>query len=378
MYDALSAIDIVERVTVLNIQTELDLSKERYLDGYNFLVLNQNNLKYVREQFDLIITLGAVPPKEWVDSFKQKESNKVVIYKGGNEFINQIEMILYGQFKGWPGVDINSKTIVKNYTNADEIWMVPQQEFHNKDYFEIAYKTKSRVAPFVWSPKFIEKSANLIKTDNPTAEAIFDNKKFDKWRLVSIEPNMGVLKNMMPIINYVEYAYRNMSDMQKESFEKLIITNAAGHKSNKELMNTIHQMDIIKANKVAIDARFPIMHLLSSFAEIVVSHQWGNALNYAYLDVCYYGVPLIHNAHLCQDLGYYYEDWKLKDAGDLIIKVMEERKSDITYMNRQREIIKRYTIENLAMLESYKKLLLNLWSNDLDKTTYDWKTNTIS
>lgn len=378
LYDALDAIDIVDKVCIFNINPEdIDITVDTYLQGYNLVNMNSNNINQIRDEYDVLITLAAIPPVDWMDIFKQKESNKIIFYKGGNSFINQIEMVLYGQFKGWPNVDLSSKKLQENYLKVDEIWMVPQQEFHNKDYFEITYRTTSRVVPFVWSPKFIEDAAHHIKQQYPDLEPLFDNKKIDRWRAVSFEPNMSVLKNMMPIINYVEFAYRNMSKEQKSKFEKLIITNAAGHRSNKELLHSISYMDLVKDGKAALDGRYPIVYILSKFTEMVVSHQWGNALNYAYLDACYFGIPLIHNAHLCQDLGYYYEDWNLKKAGSLIVKVMEERIYDTEYTERQRSILDRYTIKNIDMLESYKKLLLNLWSKDFIDSKYNWKTNSI-
>lgn len=373
LYDVLNAIDIVDRVTLLNVKTELDQSKESYLDGYDFMVMNEHNLDYIRDTYDVLITLGAIPPHNWMDIFKQKDSNKIVFYKGGNTFVNQIEMIMYGQFKGWPAVDLSSKNAIENYTNVDEVWMVPQQEFHNKDFYEIAYKTKSRVVPFVWSSKFIEDSAETFRMTG--IEPMFDYKQFEKWTLVSFEPNMSVLKNMMPIINYTEHAYRIMSDSQKNNFDSLIITNASGHKTNKELIHSITHFDLFKDKKVFFDGRYPIVYVLAKFSHMVVSHQWGNALNYAYLDACYFGIPLVHNAHLCSDLGYYFEDWKLKDASNLILKVMDERRSDVTYTERQRSILKRYTTQNQGMLDSYKELLLGLWEHKSKDTTYDCKNN---
>lgn len=375
LYDVLNAIDIVDKVTLLNVGPVIDLSKETYLDGYDFMTMNSQNLDYIRDTYDVLITLGVIPPSDWMDIFKQKDSNKIIFYKGGNSFINQIEMIMYGQFKGWPNVDLSSKKALKPYTNVDEVWMVPQQEFHNKDYYEITFKTKARVVPFVWSSKFIEESANVLRSSG--LEPIFDHKEFKKWTLVSFEPNMSVLKNMVPIINYTEHAYRTMTPEHREFFNNLIITNAIGHKKNKELIDTISEFDIFKDKKLFFDGRYPIVYILAKFANMVVSHQWGNALNYAYLDTCYFGIPLIHNAHLCKDLGYYFEDWKLKDASDLILKAMTERLSDEKYTERQRSILNRYTVANQDMLESYKKLLLNLLESKKVDTSYNWKTNTI-
>ncbi|MGF6856516.1 DUF2827 family protein [Paraburkholderia sp. CI3] len=47
---------------------------------------------------------------------------------------------------------------------------------------------------------------------------------------------------------------------------------------------------------------------LAQNTDIVISHQLENPLNYFYLEVRWQGYPLVHNAHLCADLGYYYRD----------------------------------------------------------------------
>ena len=200
----------------------------------------------------------------------------------------------------------------------------------------------------------------------------FDDKVFDKWKVASVEPNLSVLKNILPIIYSCEYAYKKNPD----AFEEFNITNSSKLIKNKTLIDIVKNFESHKDKKMIFDGRYNIIQVISKFADMIVSNQWGNALNYAYLDVVYFGTPLIHNAHLCQDIGYYYEDFKIKDAGDLILKVIEERKSDKEYTKRHREILKRYTIENKEMINQYELLLKNLFEkNEIDGKQYDWKTN---
>ena len=45
---------------------------------------------------------------------------------------------------------------------------------------------------------------------------------------------------------------------------------------------------------------------LAENTDAVISHQLENPLNYFYLEVCWQGYPLVHNAHLVPELGYYY------------------------------------------------------------------------
>jgi hypothetical protein len=42
--------------------------------------------------------------------------------------------------------------------------------------------------------------------------------------------------------------------------------------------------------------RFKLPWFLSDNVDVVLSHQWGNALNYLYLDAMYAGYPVVHNS----------------------------------------------------------------------------------
>lgn len=372
LYDVMLRIKNVNRVSILNFHNEsLNKDVDTWINDYDIITVPHTTEQYIIDTYDLIIVLGASPFNSFLKQFRNA-GNKVVLYKGGNTLINQIETIMYGQFKGWPNVPLKYGGITHE---VDEIWMVPQQEFHNKDFYEIIYGVESRVVPFVWSPKFIIEGAEQMILSN-NGNPYFDEKDFEKWRILSLEPNMSVLKNMMPIIYSMEYAFKKMENDQKNQFHKLIITNAAGHRTNENLVPVVKDLNIFKEHKIAFDGRYPTPFLLSKYGEMVLSHQWGNALNYAYLDVSYFGIPLIHNAHLCKDLGYYYEDWNLKNAGDLVINVMKERKSDKDYTERQRRIIERYTVNNENMIEEYSKLIQNLWDKKIThKTSYNYEKN---
>ena len=121
------------------------------------------------------------------------------------------------------------------------------------------------------------------------------------------------------------------------------------HLKNSTLLDFAGSLDIHKEKKLAFDARWPITALLAGDHHMIASHQWGNPLNYAYLDIVYFGFPLVHNAHLCQDIGYYYKDFEVKDGGELIVKAAEERKNDVDYTKRHHEILKRYNVKYLVI-----------------------------
>lgn len=371
-YDLLEKISIVDKVSFIQVSSTI-LSEKHALSNYNFEYMNEGTLQDVSDNYDLLLSLGALPATEWINVFKENPNNRFVQYKGGNEFFNEIEGVLYGQYLGWPNVKLGRGRY--EHSQTDEVWMVPQQELHNLHYSEIKHKCKARVTPFVWSPKFIEEAGESFKKDDEITP-YFHEKTFDKWTFASFEPNMSVLKNMVPLLYAAEHAYTSYPYV-KENLDTFIMTNAAGFHENESLVNLANDLILKREHKVAFDGRYPTPYVISKYAQGVISHQWGNALNYAYLDICYFGIPLIHNAHLCKDLGYYYEDWKLLDLAKLINDVMENHpRHDEQFMLDQRKKLNRYTTNNEDMVKHYELLIANLWEkNEVDNSTYDWSTN---
>lgn len=366
-YDVVKEIDFVEGVYLVNTSkeklTEEELKEIKWLNGYE--IINWDG--EVRNKINFLITLGSVPHDTDLKWFKSVNNNKIVAYKGGNSFILHMEELL---FNGKIGENNTTKNGILNTKEFDEIWMVPQQEYHNKQYLEIQHECKARSVPFVWSPKFIEKDAKIYENTKQTPW--FDDKVFDKYVVACVEPNMSVLKNMLPILYSYEHAYR----LEPELFQKFHVTNATQHLKNSTLLQFAACLSIHKDKKLAFDARWPITTLLARDHHMIVSHQWGNALNYAYLDIVYFGFPLVHNAHLCQDIGYYYENFEVKDGGELIVKAAKERKLDADYTKRHHEILKRYTVDNREMINQYGRLIKNVYEkNEIDDTNYDWKSN---
>jgi hypothetical protein len=97
--------------------------------------------------------------------------------------------------------------------------------------------------------------------------------------------------------------------------------------------------------------------------DVVVSHQWTNPLNYFYFDVCWQGYPLVHNASLAPDLGYYYPDNDVQQGADALLRALHRHDDDWeAYILRQRKILRRYTCEDSSLVAAYDELLLQLMS----------------
>ena len=109
-----------------------------------------------------------------------------------------------------------------------------------------------------------------------------------------------------------------------------------------------------KPPKIKFTPRYPVCHYLAEATDIVISHQWENPLNYAYLDVLYYNFPLIHNADMIQDAGYYYPECDLKTASAQLKKAADSHGDNLESYNEQsEEVLTRYTVYNEKLVHTY-------------------------
>jgi hypothetical protein len=101
---------------------------------------------------------------------------------------------------------------------------------------------------------------------------------------------------------------------------------------------------------------------MKTHADIAVSHQWENPLNYLYLDLAWMGWPIVHNAYLCKDIGYYYEDFNYEEGGKVLNEVISNHDENFEeYLKKNRELIDRYLPSNEKLQNEYITLFTNLF-----------------
>ena len=141
-------------------------------------------------------------------------------------------------------------------------------------------------------------------------------------RLTVMEPNHDVVKFCVYPMLIIDEAYRR--DPDAICFTH--VTNALhlAHDSP-EFVMLMNYLDIVRAGKASFVGRFDTPLFLAELTDIVVSHQWSNPLNYFYFDVCWQGYPLVHNASLAPDLGYYYPDNDVQQGADALLRAAYAR-----------------------------------------------------
>jgi hypothetical protein len=331
------------------------------------------------EEVDILVTLGTAMDDSTLKMFKEQAPHKKVVkYMCGNNYVLDMERILFRSDK-----DQNqSPTLQKE---IDELWYVPQQEKHNHDYYRILHyldDDKVKPVPFIWDPMFIDKTENQYGgkledgTDLEVDVPIYQPKELSKMRLTCMEPNMNTVKFHMIPMMIAEEAFRH-----GYNFEVFNIISA------NRLMKSVYWKTIIgklkmfdpEDCKISVHNRYPVHALLAKLTDVVISHQWDNPLNYAYLDVMYLQYPLVHNAHMIQDAGYYYPEFDVKEGTKQLEYVFNHHNDNIdTYNERNEEVLTRYTVYNEDMLETYRKLIDNLVAGENKHKLsykYNWKTN---
>jgi hypothetical protein len=272
---------------------------------------------------DVLIELGGQISEEQALALKAS-GTKLISYCCGPEYVQNIEAMIFGR-RMWDTLYVNR--------HFDELWMIPQIYAKNRGYLQTLRRSPAREVPFVWDPMAIE-------TVNATREGggLYRPGRSAK-RLTVIEPNIDVLKFCLYPTFIAEAAFREAP----ESIEFLHVTSADRMATScPEFIGVMRQLDIVQANRASFIGRVRTPDFLYEHTDVVISHQWGLPLNYFYLECCWLGYPMVHNAHLVSDLGYYYPEDDVEAGGQQLLRILREHDGVAdAYLDRQRKAIQR-------------------------------------
>lgn len=326
----------------------------------------------VARECDVLIMLGTTLEGHTLRYFKQpSEINKRIIkYMCGNNYVIDMERSIFETSAS------NQRTAWKSDGLVDECWYVPQQGYQNHEYYRVLMgleHDKVKPVPFVWDPMFIDQIESLY--DRNKNVPIYQPKENSEKKLCIFEPNMNVVKYSMIPLLIIEDAYVN------HNIDYKFTTLISGDRLPKKTVwkSTVDSTKMI-AKTIKTAGRLPVHSILANHADIVISHQWENPLNYAYLDTMYLQFPLIHNADMIQDAGYYYPDFEIGKGAEKLKWVMDHHDKHIDEYNEKNEkVLTRYTVYNEDLIETYRLLIENLFAKEnINGLSYEynWKTNT--
>ncbi len=294
----------------------------------------------IQDDLDVLIELGGQVDAAQTEQLKAK-GTRLISYCCGSEYVSVAQSILFDR-GNWPqGIFIN--------TRYDAVWVIPQVAQSSGHFFRSFRRCPTHVIPFVWHPVLLQKRSGEF------AEAGEYRPREGPRRLTVMEPNIDLVKFCLYPILIAEEAFRQ----RPELISFLHVSNSK-HLADKGglFVHLMLQLDIVRAHKASFIVRHDTPEMLDKLTDVVISNQWGNPLNYTYLEVCWQGYPLVHNADLCKTLGYYYKGNDVVSGAKLLIKAMLEHDSDWeAYRNAQRAAIAAYLPTSFAAVQKYEQLL---------------------
>ena len=302
----------------------------------------------VKDGLDVLIELGGQVSAQQTDYIKSR-GTRLVSYCCGFEYVHAMESVLFGRGSISPHLFVNQR--------YDAIWMIPQVAGISQGYFTALRRRPARVVPFVWDPVFLrERSA-------AHANAGEYRPRGGPRRLTVMEPNIDIVKFCLYPVFIAEQAFRRRPDL----IGFLHVTNAERFaKESPEFVALMTKLDIVQAHKASFVGRHETPRFLAEMTDVVISHQWENPLNYFYLEVCWQGYPLVHNAHLVRDLGYYYPGNEVETGASQLLHAMQAHdESWEAYTRRQRELVARFLPGHPAVTSGYHRLLDGLLQQPL-------------
>lgn len=345
---------------------EVDWSeKPGYLKDVEICTFKDNYM-----EMDLLIVMGAQVSNTELKKFKESDPNKrVVSYKCGNNYVITMENILFKE---------EEEGKVHQFEDSfDEVWYIPQQDEVNRGYYHTLYRTNSLIVPFLWHNQYLLEALTDI-------EVGFKNGQFkkdyryrigkEKKRIGVMEPNLNIVKFSLIPAMIAEECYRG--ETGKKLIEKLMLTNSEKIAKNKEFLGIISTFDLYKDNKISSESRYQTAYILSQYIDVLVCHQILNPLNYLYLDAAYMGYPVLHNAPMCKDLGYYYEGSDTVDGAKKLDYILTKHDENIDkYNDRNDKALMRYYADNPKLVKTYDRLIHNLFNGGNNGLVYNPKTN---
>jgi len=352
------------QVCILNtIEVDFSEKKPSYLneiDIYNF--------KDKFMDMDLIVMMGAQVYDEDIKKFKEDKNKRFIGYKCGNNYVIHMENVMFKE---------NKKKYFEYETTFDELWYIPQQHETNSGFFSTLYRTNAFIVPFIWHHKFLLESVKDIEkgfAGGKYKKGYKYNPDKEKKVIGVMEPNINIVKYGLIPAMIAEECYRG--EIGKEKIDKLMITNGEKVKANHEFMSIVRTFDIFKDKKMSAESRYQTAFILTQYFDVLISHQVLNPLNYLYLDAAFLGYPVLHNASLCKDLGYYYENGDTKQGAKMLDYILTEHDNNLQeYHERNDLVLQRYHADNENLIETYDKLIYNLFNGGNKDLIYNPDTN---
>ncbi|WP_175992756.1 DUF2827 domain-containing protein [Burkholderia vietnamiensis] len=296
-----------------------------------------------KDDLDVLVELGG-QINEAQCKYLQSRGARVVSYCCGPEYVQMMEAMIFRR-RMTDQVFINQC--------YDQVWVIPQVMETSAHFFQTLRRKPVHQVPFVWDPMCLD--ARTVNLPNGGQYRPHAGPK----RLSIMEPNIDVMKFCLYPLLIAEQAYRRVG----AQIAHVHVTNADWLAlGSPEFIGVMQYLDLVREHKASFVGRYETPQFLSELTDVVISHQWGLALNYYYFDVCWNGYALVHNAQLCEGLGYFYQGNDVEaGARQLVTALTRHDEQWQDYRTRQREVIGGFLAANPKVVAQYDQLLAGLF-----------------
>ena len=229
----------------------------------------------------------------------------------------------------------------------DEIFVSPHYDIHGEYAGSInGICGKTRIAPYVWEPLFIEQLPRYDPSGLTTSSA---------RNFLIMEPNISFQKNSIIPILALEAYYRKFPNR----IDTITVINGQKLKDSQFFSQTIlPNLTVFKAGKLHLMPRAHFINIVKVFRNaIVIQHQVNNSYNYSFLEWMTLGYPLIHNVPQFKDYGYYYDANDFDMAEEKIEQIVEHHGNNVdTYKTMIKQLAWRFSIYNPENIDAWRKL----------------------
>lgn len=249
---------------------------------------------------------------------------RVIGFKFGNSLAIETERVIHKKKSG----------AIINGTHFDEIWTNPQHVDMCASYWETVYRCPVRVLPHIWMSTFIDKAIQEFPSG-----AVFGYRPLGKARRIGIfEPNINLVKTSVIPMLACELAFRTRPDL----IDHVYVTNSIQLKGHLTFEKLACSLDIVRSKTASFEGRFNTPWFLAKHCDVMLCHQWENALNYAYYDALYGGYPLIHNSPMLPEgVGYRYDGFSAHQAAGMLLEVaLHHDANRVWYERRAAQFLK--------------------------------------
>lgn len=342
LYQILKKTPCVKKIDLVFLGNRTTPNENLRLDG---LGITYEHLDTAVEKLDLLIE-GTVMLEPRHADIVHKNNGKVVSYRMGNDFILEMESFLFNKDFGR----------FFNGTKFDEVWTIPQHEKTCKSYFGIMNRCPVKVLPHIWMPTFFDKSIKDLKNNN----IHFGYKpNFSAKRISNFEPNCNIVKTCYIPVLICESLYRG----NKELIKHVYLCNTYDKKDRNTFHNFIGRTDLVKDNIMTVEGRYLISDFLARYTDIVIAHQWENALNYSYYEALYGGYPLLHNSKMLP-AGYYYDEFDAEQGADVLLDIIKNHDHrDAEYRTESNEFLNTLSIDYQLNIDAHSEAIIHLMSS---------------